>query len=177
MNEADESAKDQTNEDALGWTLRFIRAAERADLAGMERAARNYPHIDALVDHGNPLLREQGGLARLREWAVELARDRVLDELRKNNESEGGSDDHLKKQRREQIGIRLRRLRPGGTTTLSALSAPDGSVVTDPEQMAELLKQHWEEVFKAKPVNAALLQAWIGEDLPQEALGSLPPER
>ena len=70
--------------------------------------------------------------------------------------------------------MRLRRLRPGGTAALSALMAPDGAVVTDPAEMAALLRTHWETVFTATPIDSNLLEAWIAEDLPPEARTALP---
>ena len=164
-----------TEEDRLGWTLRFIRAAERINLLGMSKAVQNYPHLASLADVRSPLLRECGGLGRFRAHAVDLARNVVLADLREAHANADGQSEQALRQRREQLGVRLRRLRPGGTTALSALVAPDGEVVTDSAEMAALLRSHWGEVFAATPINASTLERWIAEDLPPEARSTLPP--
>ena len=39
----------------------------------------------------------------------------------------------------------------------------DGSICTSPEEIASVLRQHWQGVFKKKHVNAAAVQIWMEE--------------
>lgn len=76
------TATEDAIEDRLGWTLRFLRAAEAIRLNAMERCAKAYPVLRTLADPANPLLREGAGLEAVRAHAVALTRDQVLQELR-----------------------------------------------------------------------------------------------
>jgi hypothetical protein len=55
---------------------------------------------------------------------------------------------------------RLSRFRKTGTTGLQALIAPDGSFATSAEDMARVLRDHWQTIFSAKPVDDAALEFW-----------------
>ena len=55
---------------------------------------------------------------------------------------------------------RLKRLQPGGATSLPAIRTPEGEVLTQAEGMAATLAAYWSTVFTAKPVDTTLLPEW-----------------
>ena len=57
---------------------------------------------------------------------------------------------------------------PGSNTTatISAIKDSSGRIHTAPEEIAETLVTHWNQVFKAKPIDDALLTEWLN-DQPQ----------
>lgn len=59
----------------------------------------------------------------------------------------------------------LFKLAPGNASALSAVFTPNGSIVTDPSDIAKVLRSHWEGVFQARGVNACKLQQWIEDDM------------
>ena len=61
---------------------------------------------------------------------------------------------------------RLRRLRPGRPGIVSAVQLQDGRVSTNPEDMAQVLRAHWSDVFGARRCDTALLSTWLAEELP-----------
>jgi hypothetical protein len=71
----------RTKEDRLGWTMMFLRAAEEVRVTSMEKCALAYPSLAEIVDYRNPNLRSSGDLEKVRDHAVELARDSVTEEL------------------------------------------------------------------------------------------------
>ena len=70
-----------TSEDKLGWTMRFLRAAEGLHVRSMEKCVEAYPHLCKLADCHSPNVRIRLGLTKVREHAIELARNSVRDDL------------------------------------------------------------------------------------------------
>ena len=139
-----------TNEDKLGWCLRFLRSAERSQLSAMERCAKAYPELRRLADARNPLLREQAGLTSVRKHAVELAKDAALAELREVHDPDNPMDEQQRARRREQLHVRLKRLLPGGSTSIAAIRTRAGDIVTEPSKIAAALRHHLGRGFRSK---------------------------
>ena len=93
MEEDGEIETAETLEDRLGWTIRFLRAAEDVRLQVMERCAQAYPRLRDMADARNPLCRERGMLSPVRAHAVELAREAALDEIRVVEKQDAGRED------------------------------------------------------------------------------------
>ena len=64
----------RTEDDKLGYTIRFMRAAEKIDMFAMEKCIAAYPHLGSLVNSRDPSFRNKEGLATVRAHALELAR-------------------------------------------------------------------------------------------------------
>jgi hypothetical protein len=158
-------AADNTAEvdDALGWTMRFLRAAEAQKMATMRRCVEAYPRLGQLVEWQTTDLRLRGGLAPIRQQAVDLAKAEVLQELRLIQQDEGEAEEQTQRVRRARVEVRLRRLRPGATTAVAALRCGDGRMVSDAAGIAAELRRHWCEVFAERRVDEPALSTWLSE--------------
>jgi hypothetical protein len=155
-----------TPDDKLGWTVRFIRAAEEIRVRTMERCIDSYPHLLTLVEGLSPNLRIGSGLAKVRMHALELARSAVTDELRDLESGRGTMDANQLMRRKENILVRLKRLIPGSATCLKAMCNSRGEVTTEPSKMADLLREHWSDVFKRTDIDSDTLQNWLTSVFP-----------
>ena len=162
----------ETKDDQLGWTMRFLRAAEEVRIGSMLKCAAAYPHLKELADPRDPNARCAGRLNRIRDHAVELARSAAMDELQSLHAEQGLSDEMQTQSRRESLQIRLKRLTPGRSTCLRAMcDTENGNVTTEPQEMAKILQKHWGQVFSHREVNTALLQQWLEEVFPDGGAG------
>ena len=124
-----------------------------------------YPALTGLVD--NPY--EFGGnlsarLRRLRDHAVELAREHALDELGKATAAAKGADlEHAARAKRKYSHI-LYKLMPGRSGSIRAIQKRSGEFATEADDMAATLRSHWSGVFKSRGVDEQLLQTWLDED-------------
>jgi hypothetical protein len=159
----------QTEEDKLGWTLTFLRAAEDIRLFMMERCALAYPHLSTLVDFRNPNLRAGGGLEAVRNHAVQLARSSITNELKALDSSD--LDELQRANYKEHLLVRLKRLLPGASTGLNAMADDVGDITTDPRGMADILRNHWAKVFTQGDINRQLLNEWLNVELPRRVDG------
>ena len=80
------------------------------------------------------------------------------------------SDAH-RSARRQNITGKLRRIRPGAATSLSAVQATDGQVLIDPDSMAAELQRHWSQTFAGEPIDHAALSIWLRHTLPDGGTG------
>ena len=151
--------------DKLGTVMKFLRAAEKESLSTISQCLMRYPHIAALVANPYEL---SGNLAvahrSLRDHAVDLARTLALDQIRSAQEAaeELGQFEATKKRKK---GSRLlHKLAPGKCGAIGAVIDSRGKFLTDPQEMANHLRQHWLEVFRAKGVSQDRLHAWLDED-------------
>ena len=71
----------------------------------------------------------------------------------------------------------MAKLKPGGTTQIRAIRGAQGSVETDPEEMAKALADHWQPTFAKKPTDKEDLGSWIQELRQQGALPNICPNR
>ena len=163
-----------THDDKIGHTMRFIRAVEDGRLEARRRCIRAYPHLGTLaVDPLSPALQAGDGLAPFRDHAVELARERAIEALQDLHSHAQVLLEAEAQRRRWQIHRQLKLISPGRSTGLAAVQRSDGTVVTDPEEMATALREHWAEVFTARPRDGALLSRWMAEEFPEGS--GLPP--
>ena len=115
-----------------------------------------------LINPNSPPTQQARGLAitSIRQHAVELARDEINGDIQ---ELGGMSDPGDKAQAKEGVVRKLKRLLPGEPTGLNTMKDSAGTTVTDPEEIAQVLKQHWGGVFSEKTVQHTALQIWLGE--------------
>ena len=163
-------------EDRLGVALRLIRAIEGARPNAVSSCLLRSPELKDLVqnpyDFNCNLTRS---LDRLRDYVVQLARERALEELRKSRDDLDDPDGQLAHRVRQKNARLIFRLAPGRASTIGAILEPSGEVTASQEGMAKTLSNHWAKVFQSKGINDALLTEWLQEDSRERSrLGSSP---
>ena len=150
-----------TIEDKIASSMSFLRAAERGDVVGQIRGAAKYPHLAQITDPKDSFLREKPSLNVVRDHIVELSSNDVavrLQDLKQARVANTYEYQHKK----DQILVRLKKLLPGSTSGLNALEDPvTGNTVTDPQDMARLLTEHWGRILTGRPINKSLLSLWL----------------
>ena len=155
--------------DKLGVTMRFIRAVENASRGTISSCLMRYPHIATLI--ANPY--ELGGntanrLRSIKDHAVDLAREAALEQLQGAQDTMENPD-AFEVTRKKKKGSRLLYcLPPGRSGSVGAVIDDRGRYLTDPQAMADYLRRHWAEVFRAKGINQPRLQAWLDEDAAEQ---------
>ena len=161
MRREEDEAQIEGTDDELGWVLSFLRAAEQVNLTRMRRCAKACPKIVEYVQPENPEARSSPGFWQLKEFAVQLARRTLTEEIADLRRQQGHStSDHLA-HTKSNILTKLKRLLPGCSTTLAAMQRADGQVTDDVTEMANALKTHWERVFKAPAVDFDMMHEWL----------------
>jgi exonuclease III len=151
-----------TLEDKLGITLKLIRAIERGLAASVSSCLTRFPELAAKIANpydfdGNLTVR----LQPLRDFAIHLARDHALEELRASSvDLQKESTAQNTRQKNERL---LSRLAPGRTACISAVRNTAGEIRSDTEGMVKPLRDHWKETFRKKGVDRPLLNRWIRE--------------
>ena len=109
-------------------------------------------------------------MQKVKEHILELSTHiLLLEEHEKDTlEEEEDTPEHVKQKQANNKEKRTNRLIPGNnnTATISAIKDSSGRVHTAPEEIAETLVTHWDQVFKAKPIDSDLLTEWL-QDQPQ----------
>ncbi|CAK0838271.1 unnamed protein product [Prorocentrum cordatum] len=103
-------------------------------------------------------------LQRLKDKAVELTKNEVLNDMRKlQNEASGSDDDeHRRRTQQNSINQRLARLTRGTANAgIYLLETDEGDVATDTRTIAEHLAAHWAKVLRGKPADEARLNSWL----------------
>ena len=152
-------------EDRLGTTMRFLRALENQATGTITRCLHLYPALAELVETpyefgGNLTTR----LRRLRDHAIELARQHALDELGKATTAAKGGDVERAARAKKKYSHILYKLMPGRGGAVQAVQKKNGELATDADDMAATLRTHWSEVFTAKGVDTQLLRTWLDDD-------------
>ena len=61
-------------------------------------------------------------------------------------------DYQTKSRKKENILTKLKRLMPGCSAGINAMSDKEGNVTTDPKEIAKLLRDHWAETFRKRGI-------------------------
>ena len=133
--------------------MQYIRAAEHVRLAAMRSCVSRYPHLASFVVPDDPEARTRPGMLRLREHAVELGRQGLLEELRQFQDAQGGMEASHAKSVRDHLHTRLRRLRPGSAQGVRAVQLTSDEITTQASRIAAELTAHWSKVFSDRPVD------------------------
>ena len=109
----------------------------------------------------------------LRSHGVELARKSLLDSSTKADQTWRRTTQRIS--RNVGIHTKLRRLAPGGTSSLCAMRLPtppgepdtasSGEITTKPDRIAAGLARHWGNVFGDAPIDRAALGTWLRQAL------------
>ena len=97
---------------------------------------------------------------------VSLAKDEVRSDLATLNRQKASLPEQVAEARKASVMTKLRRLRPGETSKLAALTTATGELATTPADIAAELARHWKTTFEHKPVDEALLRRWLEDVLP-----------
>ena len=150
--------KAAATEDRLSCSLSFVSALERRQSDHALAQVSRYPRLRSMYGHDIVGVLSPTGLMAMRDHAVELAQQNIserLEELRRLR------SELLKFEivsRKQQVFVRLQRLLPGRSSAIQAVIDQDGSVVSDPESMADVLSKHWGDVFSRTPTDRSLLE-------------------
>ena len=169
MTEEKRDCPTPTAPDRLGTTMQLIRAAEKVRLGVMRRCAAEYPHLRTFIDPNDPEARSRPGMTQLRQHAVELGRQALLDDLRGFQEARSNMDPMQAQAVKDNLHSRLRRFAPGASSVLRAVQLSDGSVTTRPAEIAQALATHWSQVFGTRPLDRVALERWLEQSLPPDA--------
>ena len=115
-------------------------------------------------------------IRELRGQVMQLARETLVEEMRQQQEQEKDLPEPQRSARRQQLMVKLQRLRPGATTSLRAVRDATGAIHQEPEGMATALGQHWGQVFAGAEINHSRILRWMEEAYPAGVgLQGLPP--
>ena len=96
-------AQAESTDDKLGCTMRFIRAAEELRMGTMRKCISAYPYLRTLADPENPNTRINDGLRPVREHAIELTREGILNDIRELHARSNDLDEIQRNVRRDNI--------------------------------------------------------------------------
>ena len=108
----------------------------------------------------------------MHEHALELARASVTADLHDLVNGSHDDDPQYKARRKENILVKLKKLLPGAQSGLAAMLTTDGTVTTDPKDIADTLRDHWGHVFNRRPIDTDLLGGWLQRTCPR-AIGTI----
>ena len=160
-------------DDRLGWTVRFVRAAELGRSGVMQLCLDQYPYLASLSARPLSLHTFPAGLGAYRSHALDLAREGAVAELQSLHEELPGMDSDEAHRRRGRVHLLLRRIAPGRSTALAAVRDEQGGTHTSPSHMARALRSHWSGVFRRRPMDTGVRQRWLNEDLSSENLPAI----
>ena len=152
-------------DDALGHSMACLRALERGDRGCVGKCGGKYPKLQEwshkyLDDNSNTA--RSNAIHNIRNHIIELARDDITRDTAaiRDNYHE---DPDGKASAKESVLRKLKRLIPGEPSGINAMKNAAGATVTSPIEMAQVLKQHWQNVFKEKSVDTSLIPTWMEE--------------
>lgn len=149
--------------DELDWSMRMVRALERGDTGTMAKCTAACPRLAAIAARGRQAVRDH---------AVSCAKEALLHDLREAADKAKTEDDEATQHRRAGLMHRLRKLAPGRSATVTAVTGPAGQVLTDPAEMGAAMRLHWGTVFGERQPHRALLRQWIADELVGEQVPS-----
>ena len=152
-------------EDKLGVAIKFIRASEGGALSEISSCIIRYPYLKDLVENpytlnGNHTVR----LQRVRDHAIDLAREKALADLHRAQEEDFQVDHAINTQRKKKASRLPYKSAPGKGGGIGAIRHRNGSFLTNPADMAATLREHWGATFAATGIDEQRSQAWLDED-------------
>jgi hypothetical protein len=156
-----------TLEEKLSITMACVRATEGFRWGGARKLAEKYHKISGLIDWEAPYPHAQKGLWAMKEHAMELYRESLLEELRDTQKEEEESQAR-NDPRRAQLATKIAKIRPGASGTIKAIQDGQGRIRDDTVGIAAVLKEHWQETFKHKDIDESKLEAWLEAHVGEE---------
>jgi len=161
---------DCSPDDKLGFAMSCLKAIESGRFTVAWKCARAYARLIEWMPRWDNDEQLDYKVANLREHVLELAREQIQSDIHSIS-SEDQLDPEDKHRAKESVLRKLKRLSPGATSGIGAMVNEHGSIVTKPEDIAEVLKKHWKGVFSEKTVRETSLQIWMEELFIKDASG------
>lgn len=152
--------------DRLSILIRLLRAWDQGRVGAVRRLAVQWDLGQDLTIVKQWSEAGEQRIGRLRKEAMELARAAYVQDLRSHQSQAAEMPAAQHAQRRVQLMTKLKRLRPGASTTLQAVMDEAGHVQQEPEDMAKALCRHWSKVFAEQPAHADDIAAWLESAYP-----------
>jgi len=149
-------------DDSLGHTMACLKCLARGSLSSAERCISRDPTLGSLLTTPLDPRTLQHAVHKLREHAMELARE-VIHRDAQNLANSPPDDPEERQYIKETILKKIKRLSPGDNSSINAMMDKHNHVVTSPEEIAAVLRDHWEGVFQEKQVETSALQIWMEE--------------
>ncbi len=107
----------EMTQDELTHAMRFLRAIDQGRFQRARDLARDVPRLQPFRSVEGCVGAIEQQLLELREAVVEITKQVMLDELRDQRERATEQSDSTQQSRREQIAAKLKRLKPGSSTS------------------------------------------------------------
>jgi len=146
----------ETTEEQLSVTMQFIRTFERGFSGALAPFLHLYPAIASYMPNRNPYAGSNNpslALARLRDHALELARQQALEDMESADAMEEDNQGEHARRRKARAARLLFRLAPGKSGQIGAIRGSSGQIVYEFDNMARILRLHWADVFKGRPID------------------------
>ena len=157
----------ETTEEQLSVTMQFIRTFERGFSGALAPFLHLYPAISSYMPNRNPYAGSDNpslALARLRDHALELARQQALEDMESADAMEEDNQGEHARRRKARAARLLFRLAPGKSGQIGAIRGSSGQIVYEFDNMARILRLHWADVFKGRPIDEDTMRAWLADD-------------
>ncbi len=120
--------------------MKTLRAIRRHDPISTQRCLRKYPTLQELATQGPQALCDH---------AASLANEQAITELRHitGAEKEEGHDLPEPCHRRQHLMVKLKKLAPGRSVTISAIKPQGGRITAEETEVSDGFRQHWQQVF------------------------------
>ena len=151
--------------DQLGCAIKALKALDAKRWHRVESALKELPGLSGKCSLHKCAEGDGVERAKLQDAILQYAKADIitdLEQLRQDRQS----GEHGRQVKRECIGKKLAKLRPGGFGTVGALLVAPETVVTDPADIAKGLGEHWEKTFQARGICTEILRDWIREAAP-----------
>ena len=143
----------------LALTLKFIRSVELGQYEAAKHAQTRYGELQCVVSSST---KHSAEYKLIKDLAVELMHTDVGVRIRELNKCRSSLPEEIYARRKNVISRRLKRLLPAGASNeVAVLKDSEGSYHTDSAAIANLLSQHWQQVFDQKTTNPRLRATWL----------------
>ena len=160
-----QEVQSQLIDDKIGWSMKAVHAIERRYNSTLRRCIRAYPFLGSIINPYSPNLGSRSGVRKLRDHAVKLHKEKLLEELQEVQREAGSTEEGQLLTRRSKLQFKLSRLKPGSCSMVGAILGRGGVVVSDPAQILAELRYYWHQVFSGGSCDDALLSAWARDEL------------
>ena len=148
------------HEDRLNACMRLIRAMEGKDRVTCNKILSSNTELAALAAGKT----EKPLLDALRKLAWELFQKETQDKIDELRAVKDNLTEEENRRRKDTILRRLQLFLPLNREVKLVVQAHDGSIETNPKDMARALGDHWKKVFSARPTtDGATLRKWLTE--------------
>ena len=153
----------RTAEDKLNLLLTFLKAVEQRNEKVIDKCR---VRVDELFPNLNVsrVWEDRVGVGKVKDEVVELARQHYLTLHDLILEDKDNLPESVFVRKKEQIDKKFSKLVPGASSSICCISAGGGKILTDDEDIANVMAKHWEGVLTSSPIDHDLLQVWL-EDL------------